>query len=72
MPASVNNVKATRSEAAEQPSSGSSSGASEVATGAGVNSVAGISRPKTQEELAADVLYEMRIEEEYAKREGGA
>jgi hypothetical protein len=29
-------------------------------------------RSKTEAELAADKLYEERIEEEYAKREGGA
>ena len=47
-------------EAAQQP------------TGAGVNTGAGVTRPKTQEELEADGLYEERMEEEYAKREGGA
>jgi len=43
-----------------------------TATGAGVNTGAGTTRPKTEEELEADRLYEERIEEEYAKREGGA
>ncbi|EGS19732.1 uncharacterized protein CTHT_0042140 [Thermochaetoides thermophila DSM 1495] len=42
------------------------------ATGAGVNTGAGITRPKTEEELEADRRYEEAIEEEYAKREGGA
>lgn len=41
-------------------------------SGAGVNTGAGMTRPKTQEELEADRLYEERMEEEYAKREGGA
>ncbi|KAJ4386991.1 hypothetical protein N0V85_007843 [Neurospora sp. IMI 360204] len=41
-------------------------------TGAGVNTGAGSSRPKTEAELEADRLYEERMEEEYAKREGGA
>ena len=41
-------------------------------TGAGVNTGAGITRPKTEEELEADRIYEERMEEEYAKREGGA
>lgn len=41
-------------------------------TGAGVNMGAGISRPKTAEEREADRLYEEAMEEEYAKREGGA
>lgn len=30
------------------------------------------SRPKTEVELAAEKLYEERMEDEYAKREGGA
>ena len=47
-------------EAAQQP------------TGAGVNTGAGVTRPKTQEELEADRVYEERMEEEYAKGEGGA
>ncbi|KAK3955066.1 hypothetical protein QBC32DRAFT_334558 [Pseudoneurospora amorphoporcata] len=41
-------------------------------TGAGVNTGAGSSRPKTEAELEADRLYEERMEEEYAKRDGGA
>ncbi|RYP65576.1 hypothetical protein DL769_006279 [Monosporascus sp. CRB-8-3] len=43
-----------------------------TATGAGVNVGAGITREKTEAELEADRLYEERMEEEYAKREGGA
>ena len=35
-------------------------------------SVASTTQQKTKEELEADRLYEERIEEEYAKREGGA
>lgn len=42
------------------------------ATGAGANTGAGTTRPKTAEELEADRLYEEAMEEEYAKREGGA
>ncbi|RYC57917.1 hypothetical protein CHU98_g8292 [Xylaria longipes] len=42
------------------------------ATGAGVNTGAGTSREKTEAEIEADRLYEEAIEEEYAKREGGA
>ncbi|SPO02671.1 uncharacterized protein DNG_05344 [Cephalotrichum gorgonifer] len=42
------------------------------ATGAGVNTGAGTTRPKTAEELEADRLYEERMEEEYAKRDGGS
>lgn len=41
-------------------------------TGAGANTGAGTTRPKTAEELEADRLYEERMEDEYAKREGGA
>jgi len=41
-------------------------------TGAGVNTGAGTTRAKTEAELEADRLYEERMEEEYAKREGGA
>lgn len=41
-------------------------------TGAGVNTGAGTTRPKTTEELEADMLYEEAMEEEYAKREGGS
>lgn len=42
------------------------------ATGAGVNTGAGTTREKTAAEVEADRLYEERMEEEYAKREGGA
>ncbi|KAK1836692.1 hypothetical protein QBC39DRAFT_366901 [Podospora conica] len=41
-------------------------------TGAGVNTGAGTTREKTDAEREADRLYEERMEEEYAKREGGA
>ena len=41
-------------------------------TGAGVDTGAGSTRPKTEAERAADKQYEERMEEEYAKREGGA
>lgn len=41
-------------------------------TGAGVNTGAGRTRPKTEAELAADHLYEEAMEDEYAKREGGS
>jgi hypothetical protein len=40
--------------------------------GAGVNTGAGTTREKTEAEREADRLYEERMEEEYAKREGGA
>lgn len=44
----------------------------EKAKGAGANTGAGIARPKTEAELEADRLYEEAMEDEYAKREGGA
>ncbi|ODA75888.1 hypothetical protein RJ55_08529 [Drechmeria coniospora] len=40
--------------------------------GAGVNTGAGTTRAKTAEEVEADRLYDERIEEEYAKRDGGS
>lgn len=42
------------------------------ATGAGLNTGAGVTRPKTEAELEADRLYEEAMEDEYAKREGGS
>ncbi len=42
------------------------------ATGAGADTGAGITRSKTEAEKAADREYEERIEDEYAKRDGGA
>ena len=47
-------------------------GGDHTATGAGVDTGAGTTREKTEAELEADRLYEERMEEEYAKREGGA
>ncbi|KAB5511252.1 hypothetical protein GE09DRAFT_1165434 [Coniochaeta sp. 2T2.1] len=41
-------------------------------TGAGVNTGAGSTREKTDAEREADRQYEESMEEEYAKREGGA
>ena len=40
--------------------------------GAGVNTGAGATREKTEEEREADRRYEEAMEDEYAKREGGA
>lgn len=40
--------------------------------GAGVNTGAGTTREKTDEEREADRKYEEAMEDEYAKREGGA
>lgn len=48
------------------------SDASSRAIGAGVNTGAGITRPKTEAEKEADRRYEEAMEDEYAKREGGA
>lgn len=41
-------------------------------TGAGVNTGAGTTRDKTDAERKADTQYEELMEDEYAKREGGA
>jgi hypothetical protein len=46
--------------------------AAQPPSGAGVNTGAGTTRAKTEEEEAADRLYEEAMEEEYAKREGGS
>lgn len=43
-----------------------------ASNGAGADTGAGTSRQKTEAEREADWLYEERMEEEYAKREGGA
>lgn len=40
--------------------------------GAGTDTGAGVTREKTEAEKEADRLYEERMEEEYAKREGGS
>lgn len=45
---------------------------SSSATGAGVNTGAGTTREKTAAEIEADRRYEEAMEDEYAKREGGA
>ncbi|KAL2266227.1 hypothetical protein VTJ83DRAFT_5579 [Remersonia thermophila] len=42
------------------------------ATGAGANTGAGVTRPKTREEEEADRRYEEAIEDHYARTEGGA
>ncbi|KAK7991805.1 hypothetical protein PG996_013183 [Apiospora saccharicola] len=63
--AALNN--AARAEAASQQLQEPSK-----ATGAGVNTGAGTTREKTEAELQADRDYEERMEEEYAKRDGGA
>jgi hypothetical protein len=44
----------------------------EVGNQSGTGNVTGAGAGKTAEEEEADRLYEERIEEEYAKREGGA
>ncbi len=44
----------------------------DVPRGAGANTGAGVTRPKTEAEIEADRRYEEAMEEEYAKREGGA
>ncbi|CAH0048347.1 unnamed protein product [Clonostachys solani] len=59
------NDKDGQSSHAQQPQQG-------AAVGAGANTGAGVTREKTEAEKEADRLYEERMEDEYAKREGGA
>ncbi|KAK2049207.1 hypothetical protein LY76DRAFT_598895 [Colletotrichum caudatum] len=54
------------------PTNAESQSQTEQATGAGVDTGAGTTRPKTEAELEADRLYEEAMEEEYAKRDGGS
>jgi len=57
----------------EKPSTSETSQDSQhVATVSGQNSGMAQQTTKSEAELAAEKLYEERIEEEYAKREGGA
>ncbi len=57
----------------EKPSTSETSQNSQpVATVSGQNSGMAQQTTKSEAELAAEKLYEERIEEEYAKREGGA
>ncbi|KAI1356195.1 glycoside hydrolase superfamily [Xylaria sp. FL0043] len=63
---SESNVDSSMSEQSQTGISNS------TATGAGVNTGAGTTREKTEAEIEADRLYEEAMEEEYAKREGGA
>ncbi|KAK6851296.1 hypothetical protein PG990_007806 [Apiospora arundinis] len=67
--AALNN--AARAEARQQPAADGQQEQAK-ATGAGVNTGAGTTREKTEAELQADRDYEERMEEEYAKRDGGA
>ncbi|KAK0628942.1 hypothetical protein B0T17DRAFT_524155 [Bombardia bombarda] len=55
-----------------QSASATTNESSSKPTGAGVNTGAGSTREKTAAELEADRLYEERMEDEYAKRDGGA
>jgi hypothetical protein len=61
------------SSTAEHSATGLSAGSSNVTdqNGASDNDQSN-GRQKSEAEIAADKLYEERIEEEYAKREGGA
>lgn len=62
----------TNAPAGQQEAQAPNTNSSSKPIGAGVNTGAGITRPKTEAEVEADRLYEERMEEEYAKREGGA
>ncbi|KAH8897014.1 hypothetical protein GQ53DRAFT_637989 [Thozetella sp. PMI_491] len=68
----TNNPGATPRETTPKMANNDPSPLSDRPTGAGVDTGAGITRPKTEAEKEADRQYEELIEEEYAKREGGA
>ncbi|KAI1486817.1 glycoside hydrolase superfamily [Biscogniauxia mediterranea] len=70
--ANANDAPAPAAPDSQGQSSGSGSGEAARPTGAGVDTGAGTTREKTAAEIEADRLYEERMEEEYAKREGGA
>ncbi|KAI0022883.1 glycoside hydrolase superfamily [Xylariomycetidae sp. FL0641] len=72
VPDSAAAAPAPGSAAAESAQNNAATSGSQQATGAGVNTGAGTTREKTQAELEADRAYEEAMEEEYAKREGGA
>ncbi|KFH40426.1 hypothetical protein ACRE_089120 [Hapsidospora chrysogenum ATCC 11550] len=57
---------------AETTTTAAQSSQQQQATGAGANTGAGVTREKTAAEKEADRLYEERMEDEYAKREGGS
>lgn len=63
--------EAQRHSRMSQPESASSASHNRP-TGAGVDTGAGTTREKTQAEIEADQKYDEAMEEEYAKREGGA
>jgi hypothetical protein len=69
---SVSKQNSGGDESHQQQSNISDSTSTSRPTGAGVDTGAGSTRPKTEAEKEADRLYEEAIEEEYAKREGGA
>jgi|UPI000322FCB9 hypothetical protein len=70
--ATTNNSSSSSSSDGGSAETGPNAAEQHVATGAGVDTGAGTTRPKTEAELEADRRYEEAIEEEYAKREGGA
>jgi hypothetical protein len=65
LPMATNVEKPSLSETKEKP-------ATNVATSAGGETQTQGTQTKTQQELDAERRYEEAIEEEYAKREGGA
>lgn len=72
MPLPLYNSASKATEAETRSELPTSTSAASGATGAGANNGAGVTRPKTEQEIEADRLYEEAMEEEYAKREGGA
>lgn len=82
MPQSINPIKETTDMGLPQASPSTTPASREDkpttqtqthhAIGAGANTGAGVTREKTAAEIEADRLYEERMDEEYAKRDGGA
>ncbi|ETS77647.1 hypothetical protein PFICI_09709 [Pestalotiopsis fici W106-1] len=66
------NMRPAAAAAGAQTSEEAAGRGADQPTGAGVNTGAGTTREKTEAEKEADRLYEEAMEDEYAKREGGA
>ena len=60
------------SPSANSAVSQATSSATSATNGAAANGSSAAQHTKSEAEMAADKLYEERMEEEYAKREGGA
>ncbi|KAJ4293781.1 hypothetical protein N0V88_005290 [Collariella sp. IMI 366227] len=60
-------TKTTTAHSATQPERTTANSEVPRATGAGANTGAGVTRPKTEAEIEADKKYEEAMEDEYAK-----